>query len=308
MTHVLLVRLAGPMQSWGTASRFAARRDSHTRPTKSAMIGMCAAALGLSRSIGLVKPQEPERSAQADAEERQQLTLLGELARTLFGVRADHPGVPVRDYHTVGAGTYPLRPRDLITDHRRAAAVSAGLDTATGDGFGHHTLPGWYGAPKKIAADPLSGVLVSGELARTALITERWYLADATFMVGLEHDDEEFLNTVARALEHPRRLLWLGRKSCPPSGTLALKVVPGDLDTAFRTHGLLPGPDGAADPARRPWAWLQVAPSERGAAPVHDQPVSFDSLRPEHTTRWEVRRRVAIAPDALVWNPKEIIS
>jgi CRISPR system Cascade subunit CasD len=250
--------------------------------------------------MGLQEPPSPTAER-----ERTKLTPLGELARIVFGVRADYPGVPVRDYHTVGAGTYPLRPRDLITDHRRAAAVSASLDAATGDQFGHHTLTGWYGAPKKIAADPLSGVLVSGELARSALITERWYLADATFLVGLQHEDEDFLKSVARALEYPQRLLWLGRKSCPPSGTLALKTVPVDLATAFRTHRLLPGPDGTADPARRPWAWLQARPSGQGAAPVHDQPVSFDSLRPEHSTRWEVRSRVTIAPNATDW--KDII-
>ncbi|WP_212764637.1 CRISPR-associated protein Cas5 [Streptomyces sp. I05A-00742] len=283
------------------ASRFAARRDSHSRPSKSAVIGMCAAALGLPRSMGLEEPEQP-----TGAEEPRKLTLFGELARADFAVRADHPGIPVRDYHTVGAGTYPLRPRDLITDHRRAAAVSASLDAATGDRFGHHTLTDWYGAPKKIAADPHSGVLVSGELTRSALITERWYLADATFLVGLQHESADILDTVRQALEHPRRLLWLGRKSCPPCGTLGLGVVPGDLDTAFRTHRRLPGPDDTTDPARRrPWAWFQVPPSERGATPVQDQPVSFDALRPEHTTRWEVRRRITIDPDAAEW--KDII-
>ncbi|GGV13917.1 type I-E CRISPR-associated protein Cas5/CasD [Streptomyces spectabilis] len=279
MTHVLLIRLAAPLQSWGTISRFAARRDSHSRPTKSAVIGLCAAALGLPRDEDL-----------------------GELAQTVFGVRADHPGTPVRDYHTVGAGRYPLRPRDLITDHRRAAAASTSLDAATGDRFGHHRLADWYGAPKKIASDPVSGVLVSGELARTALITERWYLADATFLVGLQHQDLALLEGVAKALERPRRLLWLGRKSCPPSGTLTAGIEGGDLEEAFRAKQLLPGPDGTADPARRPWAWFQVPASTRGATPVQDQPVSFDASRPEHTTRWEIRRRVTIAPNATGWD------
>ncbi|MFE3269935.1 CRISPR-associated protein Cas5 [Streptomyces sp. NPDC059215] len=291
---MLLIRLAGPLQSWGTASRFAARRDSHTRPTKSAVIGMCAAALGLPRTMGLNNPHKTGTQQPAP-------TPLGKLAQTVFGVRADHPGVPVRDYHTVGAGTYPLRPRDLITDHRRAAAVSASLEETAGDRFGHHTLTGWYGAPKKIATDPHSGVLVSGEVIRTALITERWYLADATFLVGLQHEDQQFLTAVAQALEHPQHLLWLGRKSCPPSGTLALKTVAGDLDTVFRTHRLLPGPDGAADPARTPWAWLQTPPTERGAKPVQDQPLNFDAAQPEHTMRWEVRRRITIIPNATDW-------
>ncbi|WP_281180208.1 type I-E CRISPR-associated protein Cas5/CasD [Actinomadura hibisca] len=289
--YVLLIRLAGPLQSWGMASRFAARRDSHSRPTKSAVIGMCAAALGLPRSMGLEEPDG-------------KLTDLGKLASTMFGVRADHPGVPVRDYHTVGAGSYPLRPRDLILDHRRAAAVSAGLD-ATPDGlFGHHTLPGWYGSPKKIAAEPVSGVPVSGELMRSALITERWYLADASFLVGLQHEDEGFLTSVGQALEHPRHLLWLGRKSCPPSGTLSLGTFPGELEPVFRQRRLLPGPDGTMPSGGRVWAWIQKRPSDKqgpAPVPVHDQPVSFAAMGPEHTTRWEARHRITISPDAAEW-------
>ncbi|MEV6164627.1 CRISPR-associated protein Cas5 [Streptomyces sp. NPDC052052] len=299
MSHVLLLRLAAPLQSWGVASHFAPRRESHGRPTKSAVIGMCAAALGLPRET---QAEEAEASQEGRGAGR---TLFGELVRTVFAVRADHPGMPVRDYQTVGAGRYPLRPRDVITDHRRAAAVSASLDEATGDWFGDHRLSGWYGAPKKIAADPVSGALVSGELHRSALITERWYLADATFLVALQHEDQQFLQSVGAALERPRRLLWLGRKSCPPSGTLHLGVVPGDAETAFRTRALLPGPEDASDGGRRLWAWFQVPPTKHGAIPVRDQPVGFHALGPEHTTRWEVRRRITLDPNPIEW--EEII-
>ncbi|MET9294148.1 CRISPR-associated protein Cas5 [Streptomyces sp. NPDC003077] len=299
MSHVLLLRLAAPLQSWGVTSHFAPRRDSQGRPTKSAVIGMCAAALGLPR-----EPPAAESGAPREAREAAH-TLFGELVRTVFAVRADHPGVPVRDYQTVGAGRYPLRPRDLITDHRRAAAVSASLDEATGDRFGEHRLSGWYGAPKKIAADPVSGALVSGELYRSALTTERWYLADATFLVALQHEDRQFLESVGAALERPRRLLWLGRKSCPPSGTLYLGVVPGDAETAFRTRALLPGPENASGGGRRLWAWFQVPPLERDAMPVQDQPVGFHALGPEHTTRWEARRRITLEPNPAEW--EEII-
>ncbi|MFJ3926357.1 type I-E CRISPR-associated protein Cas5/CasD [Streptomyces sp. NPDC090022] len=276
MTHVLLVRLAAPLQSWGAVSRFS-RRDTHSRPTKSAVVGLCAAALGRDRT-------DP----------------VDDLAELFFGVRADHPGTPVRDYHSVGAGTYPLRPRDVITDHRRAAAVSAGLEAATGDSFGHHELADWYGAPKKIAADPVSGALVSGKLSRTALITERWYLSDAAFLVGLQHEDQGWLGEIAHALEHPKRLLWLGRKSCPPSGTLAVGVLSGTLAEVFAAQQLLPNPDPPAS-GRRPWAWVQTPAGAPGAAPVNDQPVSFDPARRLHTTRWETRTRVTIAPTAAGW-------
>ncbi|MFF4161373.1 type I-E CRISPR-associated protein Cas5/CasD [Streptomyces sp. NPDC001678] len=277
MTHVLLLRLAAPLQSWGAVSRFS-RRDTHSRPTKSAVIGLCAAALGR------------DRTAPID-----------DLAELHFGVRADHPGTPVRDYHTVGAGKYPLRPRDIITDHRRAAAVSASLDAATENSFGHHELAKWYGAPKKIAADPVSGTLVSGELSRTALITERWYLADAAFVVGLQHENQGWLEEIAHALEHPKRLLWLGRKSCPPSGTLAAGILPGILAEVFTAKQLLPRPE-SPEPGRRPWAWIQSPAGAVGASPISDQPVSFDPERRGHTTRWESRTRITIASTATGWD------
>ncbi|MFF0744960.1 type I-E CRISPR-associated protein Cas5/CasD [Streptomyces sp. NPDC004111] len=282
MTHVLLVRCAAPLQSWGAASRFS-HRDTHSRPTKSAVVGMCAAALGRDRT---------------DA--------VDDLARLDFGVRADHPGTPVRDYHTVGGGRFPLSPRDIITDHRRAAAVAGSLESAQGEGFGHHPLAGWYGAPKEIRTDPLSGALVSAKLSRTALITERWYLSDAAFIVGLQHTDRALLEEIAHALEHPKRLLWLGRKSCPPSGTLAAGILPGTIAEAFTAKRLLPAVPGPSEtssgPERRPWAWIQTAPGVRGATQTNDQPVSFDPAHRVHATRWERRTRISIAPTATDWD------
>lgn len=41
----LLMRLAGPLQSWGTTSRFD-QRDTGKEPSKSGVIGLMAAALG----------------------------------------------------------------------------------------------------------------------------------------------------------------------------------------------------------------------------------------------------------------------
>ena len=47
-TAVLALRLQGPMQSWGFNSQFN-RRDTALFPTKSALVGLCCAALGLKR-------------------------------------------------------------------------------------------------------------------------------------------------------------------------------------------------------------------------------------------------------------------
>lgn len=84
----LVMLLAGPLQSWGEASRHMTR-STLTHPTKSGVIGLLAAALGFPRG-------DPR---------------LGDLAALRFGVRIDQPGQLLTDYHTVsGASRDPLDP------------------------------------------------------------------------------------------------------------------------------------------------------------------------------------------------------
>ncbi|WP_199443834.1 type I-E CRISPR-associated protein Cas5/CasD [Umezawaea beigongshangensis] len=75
-TAVLLLRLAAPLQSWGSTSTFN-RRETADRPTKSGVIGLLAAAQGRTRT-------DP-------------ITDLGALS---LGVRVDQAGTVLRDYHT----------------------------------------------------------------------------------------------------------------------------------------------------------------------------------------------------------------
>lgn len=74
----LLLRLVGPMQSWGTTSRFD-QRDTGKEPSKSGIVGLLAAALGIDR--GNWQDLEP-------------------LTQLSMGVRHDRPGVPKSDYQT----------------------------------------------------------------------------------------------------------------------------------------------------------------------------------------------------------------
>ncbi|MBD3376143.1 type I-E CRISPR-associated protein Cas5/CasD [candidate division KSB1 bacterium] len=75
---VLLMRLRGPMQSWGTQSRFSVR-DSDREPSKSGVIGMICCALG--RDIN---------------------KSLKDLNDLRMGIRADKEGKIELDFHTVG--------------------------------------------------------------------------------------------------------------------------------------------------------------------------------------------------------------
>lgn len=76
----LLLRLAGPLQSWGEHSTFAVR-DTAAYPTRSGIIGLLAAAQGLARTASLT-----------------QFTPLD------ITLRVDRPGTPMADFHTVGGG------------------------------------------------------------------------------------------------------------------------------------------------------------------------------------------------------------
>lgn len=73
----LVLRLAGPMQSWGGHSQYN-RRETLGEPTKSGLIGLLAAAQG--------------RRRQDSIEDLLGITL---------GVRTDQPGTLLRDFHTV---------------------------------------------------------------------------------------------------------------------------------------------------------------------------------------------------------------
>ncbi len=144
----LLLRLIGPMQSWGTTSRFD-HRDTGKEPSKSGVVGLLAAAMGIDRTNWI--DLEP-------------------LTKLKMGVRHDRPGVPKRDYQT---------------------------------------------AQKIISAD-------QSKVHETA-VTTRDYLADATFLVGLESSDHFLLQQVQAALQNPAWPLALGRKSYLPSETIHLE-------------------------------------------------------------------------------------
>lgn len=52
---------------------------------------------------------------------------------------------------------------------------------------------------------------------KDSFISHRYYLSDAIFLVGLEGKNEEQLHALLHALQHPRWLLYLGRRAFPPS-------------------------------------------------------------------------------------------
>ncbi|MGL5726614.1 MAG: type I-E CRISPR-associated protein Cas5/CasD [Plesiomonas sp.] len=170
----LLLRLQGPMQSWGTTSRFD-ERDTQLEPSKSGVLGLICAALGRDRS-------EP----------------VDDLAGFTMGVRVDREGIVLRDYQT-----------------------ATGIINAAG----------------KVDM-------------KRMVVSPRYYLSDAAFLVGLEGDGV-LLAKIHLALKTPHWSLSLGRKGCLPSPPVYLLdgLQDSDLLAALRSYPELT--KGAALQARR---------------------------------------------------------
>ena len=165
---VLLMRLTGPMQSWGTRSRFS-NRDTGMEPSRSGVIGLLCAALG--------RPREAP---------------LDDFRPLKMAVRVDREGRLMRDYHT---------------------------------------------AQNVRRADPTKGT-------QDTVLSERFYLADADFLVALE-GDRAFLERLDAALRRPVWTLFLGRKAFVPSLPVSEGVTDGD------PHPSSGGPPVAEAPSRR---------------------------------------------------------
>lgn len=78
----LLLRLEGPLQSWGYRSRFV-NRDTGLEPTKSGVIGLLCCALGRDRAAA---PND--------------------LAKLKMHIRVDRPGTLLTDFQTAGGGVF----------------------------------------------------------------------------------------------------------------------------------------------------------------------------------------------------------
>lgn len=89
-TRAFAILLDGPMQSWGSSSRFT-RRETEAFPTKSALIGLLAAAAGIDKHA----PDEAEKLAPFSAL-RLTVYRLPRAAGRLVG--------RLSDFHTVGGG------------------------------------------------------------------------------------------------------------------------------------------------------------------------------------------------------------
>lgn len=201
----LLLRLSAPLQAWGYESKFETRRTSR-EPTKSGVIGLLASALGRSRDESVE-----------------------DLCKLNFGVRVDHEGELLHDYHTV-------RLNESKT-----------------------------------------------------YVTHRYYLSDAVFLVGLESEDEKWIQKLNNAVLNPVFPLFLGRRSCPPTLPLSLGIRPCGLLEALQSEPWLISKHMQRKINKGSDLKLRIItdadPRDTRAVRQKDSPISFDPRKRQYGYR-----------------------
>lgn len=109
---------------------------------------------------------------------------------------------------------------------------------------------------------------------KAAYITYRYYLSDAVFLVGLESENTEFLKMLEDAIQNPAFPLFLGRRSCPPTPPIFLKISDCDLMTALCTEKCLVKGTNCSDKLR-----IQYDSFGTGNCMKQDCAVSFNPAK-----------------------------
>jgi CRISPR system Cascade subunit CasD len=175
--------LDGPMQSWGASSRFQ-HRKTESFPTKSGVLGLLAAALGIDKHA----PDEAER-----------LAPLAALQFSVFAVvNSEKPREIVRlvDFHTVGGGydrNDPVErlhittkasggPSTTVITHRTYLTDARFIAVLSGDPTLLQTCAAaledpkwgvWFGRKSCLPAAPLSPVLADSPSEAVAAVLEK---------------------------------------------------------------------------------------------------------------------------------------
>jgi CRISPR system Cascade subunit CasD len=187
---------------------------------------------------------------------------IDDLAAMSFGVRADVPGSLEVDYHTAGAGHFPLLPGNVYRN-RRWFSRSRRDEMILHDDQ--------YVAPADVTRDVATSTLVSG--SGNVVVTHDWYLSDASFLVSLA-GPLALVEKIAESLAHPRRPIYLGRRAYLPSHTVLVGT-----GAALEPLAALSAPPRTPRSRRGPVrAWIEPSQGAGNAAEalvVSDQPLSY---------------------------------
>lgn len=139
---------------------------------------------------------------------------------------------------------------------------------------------------------------------KTTYLTERYYLCDAVFLVGLESEDREFLQTLEQALRAPVFPLFLGRRSCPPTLPIALGIREGSLVDELKQEPWLASPWMQRRYREKPLLRLMTDSgcSGRKIGMLRDFPVTFHISARSYAYR-EMEEHLPVTPPDVPHDP-----
>lgn len=197
MKDYLLFRLHGALASWGDIA-VGDIRPSYSYPSKSAVIGLLAAALGCKRN-------ENEKQA--------------ELAKLVFSVRIDALGASIEDYHTVQT------PTEQAIKYDRTKASWTRLDEIE--------AIKWRVIRSQSNAE--AGAIQSKRTYYCDSVYSIALCENENDKINWQTFEFSKLQDIVAFLKEPRFVLYLGRKSCPLSLPLEPQIVTtNNCKNAFR--------------------------------------------------------------------------
>jgi CRISPR system Cascade subunit CasD len=158
------------------------------------------------------------------------------------------------------------RPRDDTVIVRRLAALRMGVRV-------DHE-----GVIKKDFHTAMNVAIASGGKPKPTEISDRWYLADADFLVGLEDGNDALLRELDHALQYPYWQLFLGRKSFVPGSPVRVPDGLHDVSLCATLKAYKWKTERREKPPER--LRLVIDATQEAATEVrHDVPLSFAERR-----------------------------
>lgn len=136
--------------------------------------------------------------------------------------------------------------------------------------------------------------------------TYRYYVEDAVFLAALE-GEAGFLGALENALQNPVFPLFLGRRSCPPTGPLVLGIREKNLRQALQEEPWQASAWYQRKSARQEIRTLDIvrdADFEEVSYAVRDVPQSFDPHRRSYAFRNVIREQILLQDVQKVESPE----
>lgn len=150
--------------------------------------------------------------------------------------------------------------------------------------------------PGQLVRDYQTAQRITGAKVETMPLSQRYYLGDAVFLAFVE-GPREVVETLRQAILRPKFPLYLGRRSCPPAGPLAVDVADGGLESALKSQPWRASSRHQRMCKQQTTRLSFARDAQPGEATVHmerDEPESFDPQRRTYRMRPVVRGSVPI--------------